>query len=358
MKLRKPFTFFSALSFMALAGSQINAAELPLSDSQIKALDIRFITLDDSQRRNITLTSLPALATVPHSRAQVISLPFEGRVEAWQSEAGAELASGAALADLHSHDALSFFQTSRRQQQESRLCDQRLSDMRERSKSGLTSRLDLQEQSLRCQAMRDQLQLNEQLLMHLPASWQNNQSAEFRFSAAADGWLQNILRQPGDHFTAGEPLAVFWPQTELRLKVMLPAALSTALQKGDSVLVTDSRSGERIQARAESISRSENAAHQQTLWLTADSLQPGSMLQAQIPSAADGWAVPPSGRVRSDSASWVFVRTADGVNAVKLQRFIAGSHELLLQDETLRGAEIAISGTATLKSLWQSGEEE
>ncbi|MAK89833.1 MAG: hypothetical protein CMI13_01160 [Oleibacter sp.] len=347
----------------AVFSNAVNASELTLSDSQIKALDIQFVTLNNSLRHDITLTSLPAIATVPNNKAQIISLPFEGRVEAWQAQAGDALNSEQPLADLHSHDVLSFFQRNRRQLQESALCDQRLSDMRERSKRGLTSKLDLQEQNLKCQMLRDELTLNKQILMHLPASWENNLSAEFHFNAASDGWLNAIMRKPGDHFAAGEALAVFWPQQELRLKVMLPASLSSTLQQGDTVMVRDQSSGERFKASVESISRTENVAHQQTLWLKSATtnpadIKPGSVLQADIPSAADGWAVAPSSRIRSDSQSWIFVRSAQGVTPVKLERFIAGNQQLLLQDSELENAEIAVTSTATLKSLWQSGEEE
>tara|TARA_B100001109_G_scaffold247767_1_gene237903 strand:- start:41864 stop:43003 length:1140 start_codon:yes stop_codon:yes gene_type:complete len=353
----------SAVLSNVVFSNTVNASELTLTDSQIKALDIQFVTLNNSRRHNITLTSLPAIATVPDNKAQIISLPFEGRVEAWQARAGDALKREQPLADLHSHDVLNFFQRNRRQQQESALCDQRLSDMRERSKRGLTSKLDLQEQNLKCQMLRDELTLNKQILMHLPASWENNLSAEFHFNAARDGWLNAIMRKPGDHFTAGEALAVFWPRQELRLKVMLPASLSSTLKQGDTLMVRDQSSGERFNASVESISHTENAAHQQTLWLTSVTtnpadIKPGSVLQADIPSAEDGWAVAPSSRIRSDSQSWIFVRSEQGVTPVKLERFIAGNQQLLLQDSELENAEIAVTSTATLKSLWQSGEEE
>lgn len=343
---------------LLLSAGSAAATELAVSDEQLRQLGIEFRTLDATERSTITLATLPGIAMVPDSQAQTISLPFEGRVEDWHLNSGSALAAGDNLVALHSHDVLNFFQGNRRQQQASKLCDQRLSDMRERSKSGLTSRLDLQEQELRCQQMRDQLQLNKQVLQHLPAAWQNNNSAEFEFSAAADGWLKSILRSPGEHFAAGEALAVFWPAEQLQLRLMVPAGIAAGLSINSQVGVTDPQTGAQQQGRIIRIGKVENEAGQITVWLRADSLLPGAVFRVQLPTSGTGWAVPASSRVRQGDASWVFLRSANGVTVYQLQTFTAGSDALLLQDNNLTGQQIAVSGTATLKSLWQSAEEE
>ena len=341
-----------ALSQSSVAETPAATAQLAISSEQLDNLGVRFQKLTSQDQ--VVLASLPAIATVAAGKTENISLPFEGRLEEWQATAGNFIAEKEPLALLHSHDVLDFFQANQRLQQQANLCNQRFNDMRERNKSGLTSRLDLQEQQLLCQQLNDQKKLNAQILKHLPGQWQTASEADYALPAPQNGWLVDIKRQPGEHFMAGEALAVFWPEHALRLRLLVPQHMLHNLSMGQSLSIT----GTAQKAIIRSIGALQNNAAQAEVWLQAEGLQPGSMVRVDIPSMASGWPTEAAARVRHNDQSWVFIRTPDGVQATELQQFIAGNRGLLLQDKRLENSEIAISGSAALKALWQSMESE
>lgn len=344
---------------LLLASTQTSLAEnmpvttqLTISNEQLDNLGVRFQTL--GKQDQVVLASLPAISTVAPGQAENISLPFEGRLEEWQATTGNFITEKEPLALLHSHDVLDFFQSNQRLQQQASLCNQRLSDMRERNKSGLTSRLDLQEQQLQCQQLNDQKKLNAQILKHLPAQWQNASDADYALQAPESGWLITIKHQPGEHFMAGDSLAEFWPENALRLRLWVPQHLLHNLSIGQHLNISATQQ----QATVQSIGSVQNAAAQTEVWLKADNLIPGSSLIIDIPSKVSGWPTEAAARVRHNDKSWVFIRTPDGLQVTELQQFIAGNRGLLLQDMALENRAIAISGTAALKALWQSMESE
>lgn len=343
---------------LLLAFSQTSIAATPattaltISTEQLTSLGVSFQKL--TRPEQVVLASLPAITTVAAGQAENINLPFAGRLEKWQASAGQFIAGQQPLTLLHSHDMLDFFQTNQRLQQQANLCNQRFNDLRERNKTGLTSRLDLQEQQLQCQQLNDQKKLNAEVLKHLPAAWQNTSGADYSLSAQQNGWLIDIKRQPGEHFMAGEALAVFWPQQALRLRLLVPQNMLHNLRIGQHLNIT----GSSQKAIIRSISAVQNNAAQAEVWLEADGLQPGSMVRIDIPAMASGWPTAAAARVRHNDKSWVFIRTPDGVQATELLQFTAGNHKLLVQDLALENRDIAISGTAALKALWQSTESE
>lgn len=335
-------------------------AQLTLSVGQIDNLGIRFTTLDDRHSGSLTAVRLTALAVVPDGEQQHLSLPFAGRVVQWQQTPGAAVASGSPLVSVASHELQAFIRQQQRRQQSSRLCQQRLQDMKERQRQGLTSRFELAQQQLSCDQLQDAIALAQQRLAHVPE--RNKQTGHYLLPMPESGWMQHIERQPGEHFAAGETLAQSAPSAALRLRLMLPRSLAAGLQRHTDL--TAVAAGQRpLTLQLSSVGQVVDAAAQVEVWLQprgrdAARLRPGQRWQVAVPQPQSGWLVPASSRIRRDGRNWGFVRTDSGVAVVELKQLLSGEQGLLLQDAALAGQQLVRSGSATLKALWLEQEGE
>ncbi|MFC3679509.1 HlyD family efflux transporter periplasmic adaptor subunit [Bacterioplanoides pacificum] len=335
-------------------------AQLTLSAGQIDNLGIRFITLDDQHSGSLTAARLTALAAVPDSEQRHLSLPFAGRVVQWQQTSGAALAAHSRLVTVASHELPAFVRQQQRRQQNSRLCQQRLQDMKERQRQGLTSRFELAQQQLSCDQLQDAIALAQQRLAQVPE--RDEQAGHYVLPMPESGWLQRIERQPGEHFAAGETLAQLAPSAALQLRLALPRTLLAGLQQQTALTAT--AAGQLpLTLQLSSVGQVVDAADRLEVWLRPGGsdtarLRPGQRWQVAVPQPQSGWLVPASSRIRRDGRHWGFIRTDSGVAVVELKQLRSGEQGLLLLDADLAGQQLVRSGSATLKALWLEQEGE
>jgi hypothetical protein len=84
-------------------------------------------------------------------------------------------------------------------------------------------------------------------------------------------------------------------------------------------------------------------------------LKPGQYLEATISSKTppvSGWSLPSTALVRNGSNEFVFVRNADGVQAVPVTVESRAIDQVIVQGALTAKQSIAIQGLASLKGLW------
>lgn len=332
----------------------IEPAPLTLDQESIQRLGIEIATL--KQPSSLTLATAAGKTAVEAVSERQLMMPFAARVESWRVPARSHVSAGTALVDLHSHDALAFLQQNRRLQASAQLCDERLGNLRERQRSGISSRLDVQEKSLECQQFNDELQVNGEVLAHLPSSWHNSTKAEFTLSAAENGWLIETIANAGQMADEQSGLARFWPDSALRVQAAVSPQLASQLRQGQTLNMISSANGQTVVAVLQRISAGINASGLVDLWLQPQeaTLVPGQRWRVELQSAEHGWVVPASARVRLDGQSWVFVQQGDQVLPVAVEPIAEGSGQLLLTNQQLANQAVVTHGTAALSALWQS----
>jgi multidrug resistance efflux pump len=351
-------------SILALPLLTYRAEALPLDSTEQQRLGVEFSTL--TTQAQLPLAVLPGSTAVSdHQRLQLI-MPFETRIEQWLQPSGQHLNAGQPLLQLHSHEIQAFIQNHQRQQQTARLCQQRLTNLQDRQRSGLSTRLDIEEKSLECQQLSDSVSSNQQVLTHLPSAWLNTHDAEFTLNSRSSGWLIRLNQQTGQIASPGTSLAEFWPDSALAILVEVPIRLAQQLQPGQSLAVRpvgsdDPSVTDTHTATVQRIEQGISITGQQQVWLQLQTGQPvpGQRWQVTIPSAQSGWAIPASARVRAQGQSWVFLQQHHEIKPLAVKPIAEGGGYLLIPAATLpRQPTLATRGTAALMSYWQASSEE
>ncbi|MGB1092005.1 MAG: HlyD family efflux transporter periplasmic adaptor subunit, partial [Oceanobacter sp.] len=291
---------------------------------------------------------------------------FDTHIEGWAAQPGQHLTRGQPLVSLHSHDAFEFFRAHARLNSELSLCNERLANLQQRQRSGLSSRLDVMEKTIACQALEDERLSRTQVLEHVPTAWQTQQGAEFDWALPQNGWVMSLNAREGDRAEGHQPLAEFWPDDQLAVGFSLKATLAQAVTTGSRIQVQATNSNRVVAMRVVQRSDHPDASGQIQLWLQPDDttsaaaqLQPGERWQVAVPSAVTGWVTPASARIRSEGQSWVFERTTTGVQVRAIEPLAEGDQQLLLAANSFDSTpELAVIGTAALTSYWQASQEE
>ena len=372
----KPFSCLSVcLAAVASAGVVSlpayaeSAPELALSEPEQNRLGVRFEPLGTP--RTLTSTRLPGVSDVMPAQRQSLLIPFASRVESWSVQAGQQVEAGQPLLQLHSHEGLEFLQQYRRLKLESDLCRERLNNVTQRQRNGLAARLDVQEQAIQCQALKDQRTAMKDVLAHLPSDWQTGTGAEFGLSATERGWLMTARQRSGALVAAGAVLADFWPATAMTIRTRMTEAQWQQLQSaGANVQVSPLGQPSGLQlARVYQRSDVADVTGLFSVWLQVKSSEsgakkeakivPGQRWQVHLPAAQEGWVVPATARIRAEGQQWIFVRTPGGVQPLAVKPVAEGGGALLLdqrQNDLDDRRAVAISGASALRSLWLAGE--
>jgi membrane fusion protein, heavy metal efflux system len=349
----------ASLGVTTILNAAAAAAETPprlsASADDLQRLGVEFALLQTSS--SLTLSSANGITDVEAADQRTLLMPFDARVEEWQIPSPAHVATGTSLVRLHSHDALAFLQGHKRLQAETSLCNERLGYLKERQRTGISSKLDVQEKNLECQQLNDQLQVNQEVLEHLPSAWRNSSKAEFSLAASESGWLMSVYRQAGQMADESSGLGLFWPDQALKVRASISSQLAGQLQTGQQLELVrlDDPQQTPYQATLVRIGSSPDTAGLVSVWLQTDAIKPvpGQRWTIKLQSAQQGLVIPASARIRYHDQSWVFVQNSDGLQPTTITPLAEGNGELLLPAEMLN-TRIAIKGTAALSAFWQN----
>lgn len=361
MKTKKITIVFLASALLSL---QAIAADLiKLSPAQIDALGVK--TSPVSQVKFAQTHGLPARVVLPNNQLFVVSAPLAGYLGKMEASTNQHVKKGQVLALLQSPplaeaeraylEAQTRFQLAR----EVMLRDKQLFD------EGIISQSRFSASRSRYVETQAAISGQKQLLMLSGLS-----EGAVR-TLAANGKIGStlaivspiegvVLEQSGiagQRVDAASPIYRIAQLSPIWLEIEVPAALLSGLKEGSVVTV----SGQNAEGVVSSIGKSVNPTTQ-TVMVRAlmnkniDSLKPGLTVEARISSASENlWQIPSDALIRIGGKPSVFVKTATGFQAKRVE-IVNESDGASLVNGLTGGESIAVHGVAALKAALTGNE--
>jgi len=337
--------------------------QIRISAAQIDKAGIRFSEVQTAQSATEGLR-LAGSAVTPPNRMEVVSTPAAGVVQALLVNSLENVKAGQTIARIHSPELLlwqreyvqQFTQldmiTKKAERDESLLNDGIISAGRAQETRNLLqqARVAVQERA----QMLKLAGLSEAAIarLHSPSGL----TPVIDIKSTAGGSVLEWMVTPGQRVEAGAPLAKVARAGELWLELQASRAQGEHIAVGDVVKTKACTQSGKVIAIATQLSESNQLIMVRASLPGADKcLKPGQYLEATISSKTppvSGWSLPSTALVRNGSNEFVFVRNADGVQAVPVTVVSRAIDQVIVQGTLNAKQSIATQGLASLKGLW------
>ena len=337
--------------------------QIRISAAQIDKAGIRFSEVQSAQSTNEGLR-LAGSAVTPPNRMEVVSTPAAGVVQALLVNSLDTVKAGQTIARIHSPELLQWQRdyvqqftqldmiTKKAERDESLLNDGIISAGRAQETRNLLqqARVAVQERA----QMLKLAGLSDTAIARLYSPSGLTPVIDIR--STAGGSVLEWMVTPGQRVEAGAPLAKVARAGELWLELQASRAQGEHIAVGDVVKTKACAQSGKVLAIATQLSTSNQLVMVRASLPGADKcLKPGQYLEATISSKTppvSGWSLPSTALVRNGSNEFVFVRNADGVQAVPVTVESRAIDQVIVQGALTAKQSIAIQGLASLKGLW------
>jgi RND family efflux transporter MFP subunit len=337
--------------------------QINVSAAQIEQAGIRFNEVQSAQSATEGLR-LAGSAVTPPNRMEVVSTPAAGVVQALLVNSLENVKAGQTIARIHSPDLLQWQReyvqqftqlemiTKKAERDESLLNDGIISAGRAQETRNLLqqARVAVQERA----QMLKLAGLSEAAIARLHSPSGLTPVIDIRSSAG--GSVLEWMVTPGQRVEAGAPLAKVARAGELWLELQASRAQGEQIAVGDVVKTKACAQSGKVLAIATQLSESNQLVMVRASLPGADKcLKPGQYLEATISNKTppvSGWSLPSSALVRNGSNEFVFVRNANGVQAVPVTVMSRAIDQVIVQGALTAKQSIAVQGLASLKGLW------
>ena len=337
--------------------------QIRISAAQIDKAGIRFSEVQIAQSATEGLR-LAGSAVTPPNRMEVVSTPAAGVVQALLVNSLENVKAGQTIARIHSPDLLQWQRdyvqqftqlemiTKKAERDESLLNDGIISAGRAQETRNLLqqARVAVQERA----QMLKLAGLSEAAIARLYSPSGLTPVIDIR--STAGGSVLEWMVTPGQRVEAGAPLAKVARAGELWLELQASRAQGEHIAVGDVVKTKSCAQSGKVIAIATQLSESNQLIMVRASLPGADKcLKPGQYLEATISNKTppvSGWSLPSTALVRNGSNEFVFVRNADGVQAVPVTVVSRAIDQVIVQGALTTKQSIAIQGLASLKGLW------
>ena len=337
--------------------------QIPISAAQIDKAGIRFSEVQSAQTATEGLR-LAGSAVTPPNRMEVVSTPAAGVVQALLVNSLDNVKAGQAIARIHSPELLQWQRDYVQQHTQLEMITKKAERDESLFNDGIISAGRVQETRNLLQQARVAEQERAQMLklaglsesaiarLHSPSGL----SPVIEIKSSAGGSVLEWMVTPGQRIEAGAPLAKVARSGELWLELQASRAQAEHIAVGDVVKTKSCAQGGKVTAVASQLSESNQLIMVRASLPGADKcLKPGQYLEATISNktpAASGWSLPSTALVRNGSNEFVFVRNAEGVQAVPVTVVSRASDQVIVQGALTAKQSIAVQGLASLKGLW------
>lgn len=186
----------------------------------------------------------------------------------------------------------------------------------------------------------------------------NSLSPQLTIVAGARGTLVALDIHAGQRIDAGMPIASISTGAALWIELQASRQQAAQIRVGDLLQIRDCGA-----ARVIAVSPQVSASNQSTivraqLLANAACLKPNQFVEASYGGAGivpGSIGVPPAAIVRNGAESFVFVRNAQGFEAVKVRVLSGGADKVWVeapQGNLAAGAAVAVKGIVALKGSW------
>lgn len=337
--------------------------QIRISPAQIEKAGIRFIEVQSAQSATEGLR-LAGSAVTPPNRMEVVSTPAAGVVQALLVNSLENVKAGQTIARIHSPDLLQWQRDYVQQFTQLEMITKKAERDESLLNEGIISAGRVQETRNHLQQARVAVQESAQMLKLAGLSESviarlNNPSGltpEIDIRSSAGGSVLEWMVMPGQRVEAGAPLAKVARAGELWLELQASRAQGEQIAVGDVVKTKSCKQSGKVLAIATQLSESNQLVMVRASLPGADKcLKPGQYLEATISNKtppASGWSLPSTALVRNGSNEFVFVRNAEGVQAVPVTVVSRAIDQVIVQGALTAKQSIAVQGLASLKGMW------
>lgn len=348
-----------AVALLAAPLLAIGAEEVKISPEQARALGIE--TAPVLQQASAEIGGLPAQVVVPSENLQVVSAPLAGLLEQVLVAANQPVKRGQVLARLQSPALADLQHTFLQAATQAGLARATLD--RDQALYGegiiaesrlLASRSHLVEASAdlaeRTQALR-LAGMSAAAIERLRAG--QSVGTLIELVSPLDGVVLEQLALAGQRLEAAAPVLKVARLSHLWLEIQLPMARLAEVREGAAAAVPSAQAAGRVIAIGSSVS----SANQTVLVRAridrgAEKLRPGQYVEASLASGREGarFSVPAEAVSRVGGAPLVFVRTAQGFRAQRVELLGEGPGTVVVGGALKGDEQIAVKGVAALKA--------
>jgi cobalt-zinc-cadmium efflux system membrane fusion protein len=353
--------------------SAAQAEELRLSADEIDNLGISFVPLSAAtEAAGIEAT---ARVVLPPAGDVVISALQSGLLTRLAANVGDEVVEGQVLAELKSPEFISLQREFLDALNAQRLAQVEYERDAELEEEGIISTRRLQETTMRKAVADATLDEHRQLLRFAGmrdadiGSLESRQRLQgsLRIRAPFNGVIAERLASNGERLDAMSPIYRLVDMSELWLDIDVPQEQLALVRPGARVTATGSSGAQTAEVTTVGRAidpRSQSAVVRARLDAGAAGLGPGQVVAVRIlASDADGVTpviheVPAAAVTRSGTSSYVFVRSAAGVDVRMVEVLGVNSGRAYVSGNLDENDTVAASGISALKSLWAASADE
>ena len=361
MKINK---FKLIIFIFAALSAEAHAAEgVSLSAAQIESLGIATATV--SRAGQSGTHGLPARAILPNNQIFMVSSPLSGYIARMGAAIGDRVKKGEALAWLESpslaESERAYLETLTRFQLASEVLkrDQKLFEL------GIISQSRHSATRSRYVEAKAALSGQKQMLALAGLSGsaikllgeKGEIGSNLPIRSPVDGYVLEQTGLAGQRVEASAPIYRLAKLSPIWLDIQVPAALLSQLKLGDKVVVPSLHAEGTLSMIGKSVDQASQTVMARALMTrNIDFLKPGLQVEARISGASENLLqVPNEAIVRLDGKPAVFVRTATGFQAQRIE--IVSDYDGYALVKGLGGKEnIAVRGVATIKSALPGSE--
>ena len=337
--------------------------QIRISAAQIDKAGIRFSEVQSAQSTNEGLR-LAGSAVTPPNRMEVVSTPAAGVVQALLVNSLENVKAGQTIARIHSPDLLQWQRDYVQQFTQLEMISKKAERDESLLNDGIISAGRAQETRNLLQQARVAVQERAQMLKLAGLSdaaiarlnSPSGLTPVIDIRSTAGGSVLEWMVTPGQRVEAGAPLAKVARAGELWLELQASRAQGEQIAVGDMVKTKSCTQSGKVLAIATQLSESNQLVMVRASLPGADKcLKPGQYLEATISSKTppvSGWSLPSTALVRNGSNEFVFVRNAEGVQAVPVTVVSRAIDQVIVQGALTAKQSIAVQGLASLKGLW------
>lgn len=356
---------------MCLAAGALSAAlangsnALELTTAELERLGVGLAPAEVALR--VTIASVPAEVVIPAARQAIVSTTVSGVLSRLLVAEGDSVEAGQPLAEIQSPELLSLEKGFIDATAAAELARTQLERDRGLYADGIVAERRLRESVVAARAADTTLdQARQQLVIAGMAEPEMARLADSRelsrtllLRAPFDAVVVSQLRPVGAHVDSLEPLFNIADLTELWIEAHVPQESAGRVESGMQIVVT---ANDRVlQAGIIHVGRVVDSASQTVLVRGVVEnrglfLRAGQSLTVRIAAFPSGvepvLAVPRAAIVHAEGGPFVFVRTTAGMAASPVEILATDGEQAYLSAGLDVGVDVAISGVATLKSIW------
>ena len=337
--------------------------QIRISAAQIDKAGIRFTEVQSAQSATEGLR-LAGSAVTPPNRMEVVSTPAAGVVQALLVNSLENVKGGQTIARIHSPDLLQWQRDYVQQFTQLEMITKKAERDESLLNDGIISAGRAQETRNHLQQARVAVQERAQMLKLAGLSdaaiarlnSPSGLTPVIDIRSTAGGSVLEWMVTPGQRVEAGAPLAKVARAGELWLELQASRSQGEQIAVGDVVKTKSCTQSGKVLAIATQLSESNQLVMVRASLPGADKcLKPGQYIEATISNKTppiSGWSLPSTALVRNGSNEFVFVRNAEGVQAIPVKVVSRAIDQVIVQGALTAKQSIAVQGLASLKGMW------